>query len=82
MKNKTIQFTEREINTIHAVLSALVTDFEYDELNKFIGSRTISDMATIEHKLTLRWFCERKGKAYEELTEEDFEEYYEEEYEA
>lgn len=77
-----MKFTEMEIATIHAVLSALVTDFRTDELNKFLGSETINNMVTLENKLCFREFCERKGKAYEELTDEDFDEYYTEKYEA
>ena len=46
----------------------------------YLGSETIKEMRTLYDKLRYEEYCERRGIAYEEMTEEDFIDAYEHEY--
>ena len=72
--------SERELDVVTAVLDDLLRK-PYGELNTFIGSETIKDMAELYGKLRHRHYCERHGIAYEDMDEFDFEREYSEEWE-
>lgn len=73
---------ERELNIVEAVINDLRMHFTESELNTFIGSETIKEMATLANKLHYREYCEEHGIKYEDMTEDDFMQAYEEEWEA
>lgn len=53
----------------------------YHELNTFLGSVTIDEMQKIYSRLKYEDYCKEHGiSSYEEMTEEDFIQYYEEKY--
>ena len=70
--------TNKEVRTLKAVLYDLVTTFQDDELNRFMGSETIKDMKALQQKLYYTDYCEEHGIAYEDMTEDDFIREYEE----
>lgn len=70
--------TDREVKTLKATLYDLVTTFSDKELNKFMGSETIKEMKALQQKLYYNDYCEEHGIAYEEMTEDDFMNEYEE----
>lgn len=73
-----MEITEREVRTLKAVLYDLVTTFQDYELNRFMGSETIKDMKALQQKLYYYDYCQEHGIAYEDMTEDDFMQEYEE----
>ena len=71
-------FTEKEQNTVLAVFSSLVCKSDR-ELNTFLGSITIGEMKRLYWKLHYEPYCENHGIKYEDMTEEDFIDAWEEE---
>lgn len=71
--------TKEEQRTVLAVFEELVK-MPYSDLNKFLGSTTIQEMAELYNKLRYADYCEEHGIEYEEMTDEDFEQYYNEKY--
>lgn len=76
-----MKFTEQEQRTILAVLDG-VLQLPYREQNKIIGSLTIEDASRLYSKMKYTPYCERHGIAYEDMTEEDFEDAYREEWDS
>lgn len=66
-----MQFTENEKRTVEAVFGELVK-MGYSECNRFLGSVTIGEMATLYYKLRYEEYCERNGIKYEDMTDEDW----------
>lgn len=73
-----MELTNKEVKTLKAVLYDLVTTFQDDELNRFMGSETIKDMKVLQQKLHYYDYCKAHGIAYEDMTEDDFIQEYEE----
>lgn len=73
-----MELTNREVKTLKAVLYDLVTTFTDDEMNKFMGSKTIKEMKALQQKLYYSDYCEEHGIRYEDMTEDDFMQEYEE----
>lgn len=73
-----MELTNREVKTLKAVLYDLVTTFTDDEMNKFMGSETIKEMKALQQKLYYSDYCEEHGIKYEDMTEDDFMQEYEE----
>lgn len=73
-----MELTNREVKTLRAVLNDLVMTFTDGELNKFIGSETIKEMKALQQKLYYSDYCREHGIAYEDMTEDDFMQEYEE----
>lgn len=73
-----MELTNREVKTLKAVLYDLVTTFTDDEMNKFMGSETIKEMKALQQKLYYSDYCEEHGIRYEDMTEDDFMQEYEE----
>lgn len=71
--------SEKEKRVVLAVFGELMGR-KYAELDTFLGSETIIEMQTLYSKLRHEEYCERKGIAYEEMTEDDFIEAAEERY--
>ena len=70
--------TEAEKRTVLAVFGELLKK-PYGELNTFLGSLTIEEMQKLYSKLKYEPFCLRHGIKYEDMTEEDFIQAYDEE---
>lgn len=70
--------TNKEVRTLKAVLYDLVTTFQDYELNRFMGSETIKDMKALQQKLHYYDYCQEHGITYEDMTEDDFIQEYEE----
>lgn len=77
-----ITLTSEENKTVLAVLTDLQMNFTEAELNRFIGSETLKEMARIRGKLRYEWYYDKYGVPYEEMDEDDFERAYFEEMEA
>lgn len=73
-----MELTNKEIKTLTAVLYDLTTTFQDYELNRFIGSETIKEMKALQQKLYYSDYCKEHGIAYEDMTEDDFMQEYEE----
>lgn len=73
-----MELTNREVKMLKAVLYDLVTTFTDDEMNKFMGSETIKEMKALQQKLYYSDYCEEHGIRYEDMTEDDFMQEYEE----
>lgn len=73
-----MEFTYKEINTLRAVLYDLTVTFNDHELYRFMGSETIKDMKALQQKLHYYDYCMAHGIAYEDMTEDDFIQAYEE----
>lgn len=73
-----MELTNKEIKTLRAVLYDLTTTFTDDEMNKFMGSETIKEMKALQQKLYYSDYCEEHGITYEDMTEDDFMQEYEE----
>ena len=73
-----MEFTNKEVKTIKAVFNTLLMTFQDYELNRFMGSETIERMKALEQKLYYSDYCEENGITYEEMTEDDFIQAYEE----
>ena len=71
--------TKKEKRVVLAVFGELNKKRD-TELNMYLGSETIKEMRTLYNKLRNEEYCERRGIAYEEMTEEDFIDAYEHEY--
>ena len=71
--------TKKEKRVVLAVFGELNKKRDA-ELNMYLGSETIKEMRTLYNKLRHEEYCERRGIAYEEMTEEDFIDAYEHEY--
>ena len=72
--------TDQEKRTVLAAFHELLKR-PYDELNTFLGSLTISEMEKLYSKLKYEGYCKDHGITYEEMTEDDFIQAYEEEVE-
>lgn len=72
------QFTEREANTVLAVFGSLIRKSDR-ELNTFLGSETMREMKRLYWKLHYNPYCEKYGIRYEDMTEDDFIDAWEEE---
>lgn len=66
-----MKFTERELVVIQEVFGELLR-MPNSKLNTLLGTETIDVMSKIHHKLEYSNYCEKHGKKYEELTEEDY----------
>lgn len=73
-----MELTYKEVRTLKAVLYDLVTTFQDYELNRFMGSETIKDMKALQQKLHYYDYCQEHGITYEDMTEDDFIQEYEE----
>lgn len=73
-----MELTNREVKTLKAVLYDLVITFTDEEMNKFMGSETIKEMKALQQKLYYSDYCEEHGIRYEDMTEDDFMQEYEE----
>ena len=63
--------SEKEKRVVLGVFGELIGR-KYAELDTFLGSETIKEMQTLYSKLRYEGYCERRGIAYEEMTEDDF----------
>ena len=73
-----MELTNKEVKTLKAVLYDLVTTFQDYELHRFMGSETIKEMKKLQQKLYYLDYCEEHGIKYEDMTEDDFIQEYEE----
>ena len=73
-----MELTDREITIVRAVFNDLIMKFTDRELNTFIGSETIKEMKALQQKLYYSDYCNEHGIAYEDMTEDDFMQEYEE----
>lgn len=73
-----MELTNKEIKTLRAVLYDLTTTFQDYELNRFMGSETIKEMKVLQQKLYYSDYCKEHGITYEDMTEDDFMQEYEE----
>lgn len=73
--------TAHEKNVVMAVFSTLL-EMGYSELNTFMGSITIKEMSDLYHRLKYEDYCQKHGLTYEEMTENDFCQAFEEECDA
>jgi len=73
-----MELTDREITIVRAVFNDLIMKFTDRELNTFIGSETIKEMKALQQKLYYSTYCKTHGIAYEDMTEDDFMQEYEE----
>lgn len=71
--------TDNEKRTVLAVFGELLKK-PYDELNTFLGSLTIEEMQRLYHRLKYEPYCDRHGIKYEDMTEDDFIQAYDEEH--
>lgn len=70
--------TSKEKTTVMAVFGALLEEHDFMELNAepfSLGSITIKEMSDLYYKLKYEDFCTRRGIKYEEMTDEDYEDY-------
>lgn len=72
--------TEAEKRTVLAVFGELLKK-PYSELNTFLGSLTIEEMQKLYLRLKYEPYCKRHNIEYEEMTEDDFIQAYDEEHE-
>ena len=72
--------TEKEKRTVLAVFGDLLMKGD-DFMHKFIGSETIKDLKEIYSRLRYEDYCNKHGIKYEDMTDEDFEQAYREEWE-
>lgn len=70
--------TDAEKRTVRAVFGALL-EKPYNELNTFLGSLTIEEMQRLYNRLKYEPYCELHNIKYEDMTEDDFIQAYEEE---
>lgn len=73
------EITQREKQIVLSVFSDLLRK-SFAELNTFIGSETIKDMAEMYHRLSFDDYCRAHNVRYEDMTEGDFIAAYEEKY--
>ena len=71
-------FNEHEQRVVLGVFGELLGR---DDLNSFLGTLTIEEMNKIYSKLKHEPYCKKYGIKYEDMTEEDFEREYLEQYE-
>ena len=71
--------TKQEKNVVMAVFSTLL-EKSYSELNTFMGSITIQEMKNLYNCLKYEDYCQRHNVSYEDMTEDDFMQAYEEEH--
>lgn len=76
-----MKFTEQEQRTILAVLDG-VLQLQYKEKNNIIGSLTIPEAERLYCKMRYAPYCERHGIEYEDMTEEDYEDAWREEWDS
>lgn len=70
--------TNKEKAIVMAVFGALLHEHTWNELNAApfqLGSITIEEMSDLYYRLKYEDFCTRRGIKYEEMTDEDYEEY-------
>ena len=69
--NYGMTLTARESTMLLGILDDLLRK-PYNEINQWLGSETIVDMATLAHKMRYNDYCIEHDKHYEDLTEDDF----------
>ena len=74
-----MNLTDNEKRTVRAVLGELLKK-PYKELNTFLGSLTIQEMQILYNKMKYEKYCEEHGIRYEDMTENDFIQAYEEDF--
>lgn len=74
-------FTEKEQRTILAVLDGIVR-LPYREQNTILGSLTIAEASDLYGKMKMDPYCVKHGIAYEDLTDEDYENAYHEKWDS
>lgn len=70
--------TDREKRIVMAVFGTLLHEHTWNELNAApfqLGSITIKEMSDLYYRLKYEDFCTRRGIKYEEMTDEDYEDY-------
>ena len=75
-----LTLTADEKRTVLAVFDDLM-HLPYSEVNRFVGSLTIQDMQKLYSKLKYEGYCEQHHIKYEDMTADDYEAAYFEEYE-
>lgn len=73
--------TEREAKYLFGELDMLL-NAQDAKLEKLIGHSGVLELRHVHHKLQMHDFCLQNGVKYEDLTEEDYERYYRQKYEA
>lgn len=73
-----MNMTKAEERLVLAVFDSLLRQGDR-HLNTFLGSETIKGMHSMWSKLRYSDYCERHGIKYEDMTEDDFMDAYEEE---
>ena len=68
-----------EKRIVRAVFSSLL-EMDYNDLNKFLGSETIREMTELNSRLSHEGYCIRHGIEVEDMTADDYEAEYEEEW--
>lgn len=68
-----------EKRIVRAVFSSLL-EMNYSDLNKFLGSETIREMTELNSRLSHEDYCIRHGIEVEDMTVDDYEAEYEEEW--
>lgn len=74
-----MNLTDNEKRTVREVLGELLKK-PYKELNTFLGSITIQEMQILYNKMKYEKYCEEHGIRYEDMTENDFIQAYEEDF--
>ncbi len=70
--------TSKEKAIVMAVFGALIEEHDFSELNAApfrLGSITIDEMSDLYYRLKYEDFCTRRGIKFEEMTDEDYEDY-------
>lgn len=75
-----MEITSREKNLVQGIIGDLLS-MPYNELNKTFGTETIQEMAHLYAKMRWYEYCKRHNVELEDLTPEDFEQAYKEEFE-
>ena len=76
-----MKLTNNELKVIEAVFEDILRN-ENGDIHQRFGSLTIEAIQNIHSKIHYNEYCERHGISYEEMTDEDYEEAYSEEWDA
>lgn len=76
-----MELTSREKNLVQGIIGDLLSK-PYNELNKTFGTETIQEMANLYSRMRWDDYCKRHNVKYEDLTEDDYEQAYREEWES
>ena len=71
--------TENEKRTVIAVFDELLK-MKYDDLNKFLGSLTITEMHQLYEKMRYDNYCKARGIRFEDMGPDEFEDAWEQGY--